>query len=99
MSIRSITVQYIGNVLFLPKLERDVKLVVERDYGTADPDKRFVMERTCRNNKDKWSGLAKYLFVCSECGWNLTDVGNDAIDISARLMKRCPMCGAKVVSE
>ena len=56
-------------------------------------------ERTCRNNKDKWSRLAKYLFVCSECGWNLADVGNDAIDISARLMKRCPMCGAKVVGE
>ena len=54
-------------------------------------------ERTCRNDKDKWSGLAKYLFVCSECGWNLVDVGNDAIDISARLMKRCPMCGAKVI--
>lgn len=56
-------------------------------------------ERTCRNDKDKWSGLAKYLFVCSECGWNLADVGNDAIDISARLMKRCPMCGAKVVGK
>lgn len=54
-------------------------------------------ERTCRNDKDKWSGLAKYLFVCSECGWNLVDVGNDAIDISARLMKRCPMCGARVI--
>lgn len=56
-------------------------------------------ERTCRNNKDKWSGLAKYLFVCSECGWNLVDVGNGAIDLSARLMKRCPMCGAKVMVE
>lgn len=53
-------------------------------------------ERTCKNDKDKWSRLAKYLFVCSECGWNLADVGNDAIDISARLMKRCPFCGARL---
>ena len=52
MSIRSITVQYIGNVLFLPKSERNVKLIVERDYGTADPDKRFVMERTCEMRKE-----------------------------------------------
>ena len=56
-------------------------------------------ERTCRNSKDKWSRLAKYLFVCSECGWNLADVGNDAIDISTMLMKRCPFCGAKIIEE
>lgn len=57
------------------------------------------VERTCRNEKDKWSRFAKYLFVCSVCGWNLADVGNDAIDISAGLMKRCPMCGAKIIED
>jgi DNA-directed RNA polymerase subunit RPC12/RpoP len=72
--------------------------IAERDKRIAELENARA-ERTCRNDKDKWSGLAKYLFVCSECGWNLADVGNDAIDISARLMKRCPMCGAKVVGE
>lgn len=81
--------------------------VAAQSVEIADRDKRIAeledklsespAEQTCRNDKDKWSGLAKYLFVCSECGWNLADVGNDAIDISARLMKRCPNCGARVI--
>ena len=75
-------------------------LIIRDDGWQAIADELNARaERTCRNNKDKWSGLAKYLFVCSECGWNLIDVGNDAIDISAKLMKRCPMCGAKVVGK
>lgn len=93
MSIRSITVQYIGNVLFLPKLERDVKLVVERDYGTADPDKRFVMERTCQvaasyspsdmNEQAEWY----FAFTCGcELYWDESEPPN-----------YCPNCGAKVV--
>lgn len=57
MSIRSITVQYVGDVLFLPKLERDVKLVVERDYGSTDPDKRFVMEQSESNRESRWFEL------------------------------------------
>lgn len=32
MSLRTIGVQYVGKVLYLPKLEREVTLVVERDY-------------------------------------------------------------------
>ena len=54
-------------------------------------------ERTCTNAKKKWSSFAKYYFVCSECGWNLPDIGRDCIEIAAMLINRCPLCGASVI--
>lgn len=36
MSIRDITVQYVGDTLYLPPLEREVKHIVVREAGVAD---------------------------------------------------------------
>ena len=98
MSIRSITVQYVGNVLFLPKLERNVKLIVERNYETADPDKQFVMERTCKFVSSKGSD---YPPVCSACGYELGIYDCEWFDDGTYGYGQnyCPNCGAKVVGE
>lgn len=58
---------------------------------------RLSGNRTCYNKKEAYTRFFGYYFVCSECGWNIPDVGNDGIELAVALMKSCPMCGAKVV--
>lgn len=53
-------------------------------------------ERTCHNAR--LYGHA-YYFVCSECGWNLVNVGKDSIELAAMMLRYCGGCGAKVVEE
>ena len=66
------------------------------DYRSAIEAWNTRAERTCKNEYQKWP-KGMYYFVCSECGWNLVNVGRASIEIAARLMRRCPGCGAKVV--
>ena len=90
MSIRNITVQYVGDVLFLPKLERDVKLVVERDYGTADPDKRFVMEQSENNRESRWFEL----FGTPERAARTMKAASDACKTTQPCYPNCPLGAA-----
>ena len=50
---------------------------------------------TCRNVAKEW-GEKIYYFVCSECGWNLVNVGRVSIEIAAEMINTCPNCGKKV---
>lgn len=46
MSLRTMSVQYVGKVLYLPKLECEVTLVVERDYSSIE-GREFRIVRKC----------------------------------------------------
>lgn len=92
MSIRAITVQYVGNVLFLPKLEREVSLIVERDYS-GNEMRKFCPVRTC-TLKHTRSGDDYYCFKCSNCGH---EVGLHDINPAKCCYFFCNNCGAKVV--
>lgn len=46
MSLRTMSVQYVGKVLYLPKLEREVTMVVERDYSSTE-SREFRLVRKC----------------------------------------------------
>ena len=91
MSLRYVQIQYIGNALSLPELERDVTLIVTRD------GKRFVPERTAWKVKAEeptpYGGSFEFL-VCSECdGWL---AGEDCTD-PADGPSWCENCGARIL--
>ena len=91
MSLRKIWVQYLGNALNLPKLERDVTLIVTRD------GKRFVPERTAWKIKDEEptpDGGSYECLVCSACNeWLASDDCDGPEDGPAW----CEHCGARVL--
>lgn len=100
------SVQYVGKVLYLPKLERDVKLVETWD------GKRFVPERTAWKvgaGEPTADGRSYECLVCSECDKWLAPVDCDGPDdgpswcehCGARILGtlRCPKCGEVMWSE
>ena len=85
MSIRIMRVQYLGNALRLPKLERDVVLIATED------GKRYVPERTCtlKCHKDNWAGGWWNEYGCGYkllVPWDADDVAEDY----------CPKCGGRI---
>lgn len=86
MSIRRMVVQYLGNWLRLPKLERDVQMIVTED------GQRFRIERACEcvaeYAKSPIDGKTIVLHRCSACH-----------ELMRPHMAYCPNCGAKVVGE
>lgn len=90
MSLRKITVQYTGDTLYLPPLEREVKHIIVYNDG-LNGFEHFVPERTCENVPQADGAW----FKCSECGfwmdWYVGDTnGDDSLNY-------CPNCGRKVV--
>lgn len=63
MSLRKILVQYVGSCLFLPKLERDVKLITTWD------GKQFVEVVRCRDCKHICNREYKSGPVCHTCSY------------------------------
>ena len=61
MSIRKLIVQYVGNVLLLPKLERDVMRVYERDRigRTVREYVPIVRCKDCKRN-GTWSCMVNH---------------------------------------
>lgn len=92
MSLRNIIVQYVGDTLYLPTLEREVKHITVRK-PEVNGFEYFVPERTCYIVKEAHKivlsdGMELFENGCSECNSYLDDDDN-----------YCPNCGAKVVSE
>lgn len=83
MSLRSIIVQYVGDTLYLPPLEREVKHIIVGEYDERDWE-HFELERTCRNESADG-------FLCSACSFG--DFASFKFEPNY-----CPNCGAKVVS-
>lgn len=88
MSLRKMNVQYLGNCLRLPVLERDVILVVTEDGLSFRREKmcEWILEHS-GTLYDKWR--------CSECGYlhvsSRCDAGATDFD-----PKFCPECGRRV---
>lgn len=85
-------VQYVGNTLYLPPLEREVKHIIVRNNDVKDWE-HFEPERTCcivkASRKYVLSdGTELFEGGCSECNGYIGDGDN-----------YCSECGRKVVSE
>lgn len=91
MSLRTMTVQYVGGTLYLPPFEREVNHIVVKDW------EHFEKERTCSMfpsdyypcAEDDCMRLSIRMWTCSEC-----EADNFGIKPNF-----CPFCGAKVASE
>lgn len=93
MSLRNMTVQYVGDTLYLPPLEREVNHIIVRNEDVKNWE-HFEPERTCRMT-DRGE--------CSECGayivraWTeVHDFNGDMKRIDLRSHNYCPNCGARV---
>lgn len=87
MSMRKILVQYIGSVLCLPELEREVEEIAIRDKDFRIIQ-RFVPEMTCHFLPFKGEEVKEpedQEGVCSECSHYM----HSQYDY-------CPHCGSKV---
>lgn len=84
MSLRSMTVQYIGDTLYLPPLERKVNHIIVRDGDVKDCD-YFENKWTCEIKRLCDSDWSK----CSVC----------YAELPPYPYCYCPNCGAKVVGE
>ena len=90
MSLRNMTVQYVGDTLYLPPLEREVKHIIVRNEDVKDWE-HFELERTCKRitlGLEREREIATVSWICSACGKHI----NKDHDY-------CHNCGAKVVSE
>lgn len=102
MSLRSMTVQYVGDTLYLPPLEREIKHIIVGEYDVKDWE-HFEPERTCHAelNEDRNA------ITCSECGstmllkgWEELHDWTGTTRISTfTTYPHCPNCGRKVVRE
>lgn len=85
MSMRKILVQYIGPVLCLPELEREVEEIAIRDKD-FQIIQRFVPERTCQQSVRLVDGVS--VWTCSNCG---AVTRNNEVEP----YPFCPWCGAR----
>ena len=92
MSLRNREVQYVGDTLYLPPLEREVNHIIVREENVKDWG-HFEKERTCydRNASAREHGAHLFMWRCSNCG--------ESYDTEMGKPNYCPNCGAKVVSE
>lgn len=90
MSVRNVMIQYVGDILYLPKFERPVRRIIEQRHDISPFDRQeFRPVKTCRNMAKSKHGL---MFSCSKCGFviscGLYYTGEECY---------CPKCGARVV--
>lgn len=92
MSLRNMEVQYVGDTLYLPPLEREVKHIVVRDEDVNDWE-HFEKGRTCHDRNESAREHGAYLFMwrCSNCG--------ESYDTEMDKPNYCPNCGCKVVEK
>lgn len=68
MSLRNMEVQYVGDTLYLPPLEREVKHIIVREAGVADWIRYEPIIR-CRDCKHYTDDEVEYRHYCNEwCG-------------------------------
>lgn len=86
MSLRNMEVQYVGDTLYLPPLEREVKHIIVREVKDLE---HFKPKRICHFIKypDNYPYETDDGY-CSECH-----------ELMYEHYAYCPSCGAKVVSE
>ena len=72
----------------------ELAMVILNDENGEHESRRFVPERTCRNESPK---RGKGVFACSECGVNLdiADMAEENMDVFYE-PRYCPECGARV---
>lgn len=93
MSVQNIRVEYIGNKLYIPLLERDVKYILVTDFKGVSI---FEKERTCIMSViadwEYGDGEEDWELLCSNCGnkkwWRMGEHPD-----------YCPKCGARVTCE
>lgn len=95
MSLRNMEVQYVGDTLYLPPLEREVKHIIVKDEDVKDW-KHFEPKRTCIMSViadwEYGDGEEDWELLCSNCGdkkWYRMGEHPDY----------CPKCGARVKCE
>lgn len=89
MSLRDMEVQYVGDTLYLPPFEREVKHIVVRNEDVKDWE-YFEPERTChdRNASAREHGAYLFMWRCSNC--------DESYDTEMGKLNFCPNCGARV---
>lgn len=95
MSLRNMEVQYIGDTLYLPPLERKVKHIEVRE-PSVNGYKYFEPERTCEvdgaYSSDGWLDESSHIWTFElSCGHSIDSLWGEP-------PRFCPECGAKVVS-
>lgn len=90
MSLRNMEVQYVGDTLYMPPLEREVKHIIVRNEDVKDWE-HFELERTChdRNASAREHGAYLFMWRCSNCG--------ESYDTEMDKPNYCPNCGRRVV--
>lgn len=92
MSLRNIIVQYVGDTLYLPPLEREVNHIIVSEYDVKDWE-HFEPVRTCKLIRHgSLANMPSFIcWSCSECGFGWHHSEND------KQFSYCPNCGARVV--
>lgn len=91
MSLRNMEVQYVGDTLYLPPLEREVKHITVRK-PEVNGFEYFVPERTCEE-----LGSIRIWQECDVWSHELS-CGHEIDTLDIEPPNYCPNCGAKVVN-
>lgn len=97
MGARNVMIQYVGDILYLPKFERPVRRIIEQRYDISPSDRQeFKPVQTCKMEVSGTPCEGNTDKTCTACGaYNIGAFYDDMAHISTP--KFCPNCGAKAV--
>ena len=88
--MRNMEVQYVGDTLYLPPLEREVNHIIIREDDVKDWE-HFEPKRTCKRitlGLEREREIATVSWICSACRKHINKDHN-----------YCHNCGARVIGE